>query len=105
MHIINNALHAVPHSGGMLAASTRQENGSAVLEFSDNGPGAVDPGKVFDPFYTTRPVGQGMGLGLSACYGMIQEHKGKITCRNRPEGGATFRIELPAAAAKAVAAN
>jgi signal transduction histidine kinase len=41
-------------------------------------------------------VGQGPGLGLSVCYGIIQEHNGKITCQNRPEGGATFRIELPA---------
>jgi signal transduction histidine kinase len=56
-----------------------------------------EPERVFDPFYTTRPVGQGPGLGLSVCYGIIQEHNGKITCRNRPEGGAIFRIELPAA--------
>jgi signal transduction histidine kinase len=55
-----------------------------------------EPERVFDPFYTTRPVGQGPGLGLSVCYGIIQEHNGKITCQNRPEGGAIFRIELPA---------
>jgi two-component system NtrC family sensor kinase len=54
------------------------------------------PERVFDPFYTTRKVGQGPGLGLSVCYGIIQEHNGKITCQNRPEGGAIFRIELPA---------
>jgi signal transduction histidine kinase len=52
---------------------------------------------VFDPFYTTRPVGQGAGLGLSVCYGIIQEHQGRIFCHNRPEGGAKFRIELPIA--------
>jgi nitrogen-specific signal transduction histidine kinase len=51
---------------------------------------------VFDPFYTTKPVGKGTGLGLSICYGVIQEHGGRISCHNRPEGGATFRIELPA---------
>jgi signal transduction histidine kinase len=67
-----------------------------VLEFADNGPGLEEVDRVFDPFYTTRPVGQGAGLGLSVCYGIIQEHNGKISCQNRPEGGAIFRIELPA---------
>ena len=67
-----------------------------VVEFSDDGPGMQQPERVFDPFYTTRKVGQGPGLGLSVCYGIIQEHNGKITCQNRPEGGAIFRIELPA---------
>lgn len=104
VHIINNALHVIPGSGGMLEMCTRQEDGRVVLEISDNGPGAEAPEKVFDPFYTTRPVGQGTGLGLSACYGMIQEHNGVISCRNRPQGGATFRIEL-VAAAKAATAN
>jgi len=68
-----------------------------VIEFSDEGPGIQAPERVFDPFYTTRPVGQGAGLGLSACYGIVQEHKGRITCQNRPNGGATFRIEMPIA--------
>jgi signal transduction histidine kinase len=67
-----------------------------VLEFSDSGPGMEQPDRVFDPFYTTRPIGQGTGLGLSVCYGIIQEHNGTITCLNHAEGGATFRIELPA---------
>jgi signal transduction histidine kinase len=55
-----------------------------------------DPNLVFDPFYTTKPVGKGTGLGLSICYGLIQDLGGKISCYNRPEGGAAFRIELPA---------
>ena len=79
--------------GGLLTISTRVQDDSVILEFSDNGPGAQDPQRVFDPFYTTRPVGQGLGLGLSACYGIIQEHRGRILCHNRPEGGAVFRIE------------
>ena len=57
----------------------------------------TEPDRVFDPFYTTRPVGQGTGLGLSMCYGVVQEHGGKISCKNRDEGGAIFLIELPAA--------
>ena len=96
LHITNNALHALAETGGVLTVTARLQAAFVVLEFSDNGPGMEQPDRVFDPFYTTRPVGQGTGLGLSVCYGIVQEHDGKITCLNRPEGGATFRIELPA---------
>ncbi|MBV8892082.1 MAG: hypothetical protein JO266_08975 [Acidobacteria bacterium] len=96
VHIANNAIQALDEvGGGMIKVSAHCEGESVVLEFSDNGPGAREPERVFDPFYTTKPVGQGTGLGLSACYGIVQEHNGKIVCRNRPEGGALFRIELP----------
>jgi signal transduction histidine kinase len=96
-HVINNAAHALSERGdGMLSVSTRAEAGQVIVEFADNGPGMTEPGKVFDPFYTTRPVGQGTGLGLSMCYGIVQGHGGKISCRNRAEGGASFLIELPA---------
>lgn len=93
-HIINNAVNAMP-SGGTLRLSSAAEGNSVVIQFSDTGPGMIEPDRVFDPFYTTRPVGQGTGLGLSACYGIVQEHGGKIACRNRAEGGAVFIIELP----------
>jgi signal transduction histidine kinase len=95
-HIVNNATDAMSERGGTLTVSTRAEDGMVKIQFADTGPGMLQPERVFDPFYTTRPVGQGTGLGLSACYGIIQEHGGKITCRNRSEGGAAFVIELPA---------
>ena len=95
--IIGNAATAMgDRKGGTLTVASRTSDSSVVIEFSDTGPGMIDPGKVFDPFYTTRPVGQGSGLGLSMCYGIVQEHGGRISCRNRAEGGATFLIELPA---------
>jgi signal transduction histidine kinase len=105
LHVTNNALHALTETGGTLTVTAGLEDSLVVLEFSDNGPGMQEPDRVFDPFYTTRPVGQGPGLGLSVCYGIIQEHNGKITCRNRSEGGAIFRIELPVATDSAHAAN
>jgi two-component system NtrC family sensor kinase len=95
-HIINNAVDALEETGGgTLAIRTLRERGRAVIEFSDTGPGIREPQRVFDPFYTTKPVGKGTGLGLSICYGILQEHGGDVACFNRPEGGATFRIELP----------
>jgi signal transduction histidine kinase len=101
-HIINNAANAMAdRGGGVLSVTTRTSGASAYIQFSDTGPGMMEPDRVFDPFYTTRPVGQGTGLGLSMCYGVVQEHGGKISCRNRDEGGAIFLIELPSATAMA----
>ena len=104
LHITNNAFHAMAETSGVFSVRTRLQDNFVVLEFCDDGNGIEEPSRVFDPFYTTRPVGQGAGLGLSVCYGIIQEHKGKILCQNRPQGGAIFRIELPAALASAAAA-
>jgi signal transduction histidine kinase len=96
-NIINNAVFAMQEAGGgTLTVRTLFENGNVVILFSDTGTGMRDPHLVFDPFYTTKPVGKGTGLGLSICYGLIQDQGGRISCYNRPEGGATFRIELPA---------
>jgi signal transduction histidine kinase len=96
-HLISNAVDAMEiSSGGVLLIRTLREKGNVIIEFSDTGPGMAEPDKVFDPFYTTKPVGKGTGLGLSICYGVMKEHGGQITGFNRPEGGCTFRLEMPA---------
>lgn len=96
-HLISNAVDAMETvGGGVLVIRPLREKGNVVIEFSDTGPGMAEPDKVFDPFYTTKPVGKGTGLGLSICYGVMQEHGGRISGFNRPEGGCTFRLELPA---------
>jgi signal transduction histidine kinase len=96
-NIISNALEAMEtNNGGVLTIRTIRDRANVVVLFSDTGPGLKDPSRVFDPFYTTKPVGKGTGLGLSICFGIIQEHGGKILCYNRQEGGAVFRVELPA---------
>ena len=97
-NIINNAIDAMEaaNGGGTLTIKTMRDRAFVVVLFSDNGPGIKEPHRVFDPFYTTKPVGKGTGLGLSICYGIIQEHAGTILCYNRQEGGAVFRVELPA---------
>ena len=96
-NIISNALDAMSENGGgKLTIRTLRDRGNVVLLFSDAGPGIREPHRVFDPFYTTKPVGKGTGLGLSICYGIVQEHGGKIICYNGQTGGAVFRVELPA---------
>jgi len=96
-NIVNNAIDAMEASeGGALTIKTIRDRGNVVILFSDTGPGIKDPQRVFDPFYTTKPVGKGTGLGLSICFGILQEHAGKILCYNSQQGGAVFRVELPA---------
>lgn len=98
VEIIENAFDALDESGGgILAVSAQRQDDNLVLQFSDSGPGIREPQRVFDPFYTTKPVGKGTGLGLSAAYGVVLDHGGQITCRNKPEGGALFVVKVPAA--------
>src|SRR6185369_2515336 len=77
------------------------------VEVCDNGSGLKEEDllRVFDPFFTTREVGQGTGLGLSVCYGIVREHGGQIVANNAPGGGAVFTIELPVMAESLVAAT
>jgi len=99
IQVISNGAHAVAEKhGGTIAVRTSVADGLVRVEFADDGPGIKEPARVFDPFYTTRPVGQGTGLGLSMCYGIMQEHGGKISCHNREEGGACFVVEMPSVA-------
>ena len=103
-HIVGNAMDALQATGGgVLMVRTKREGPNVVLEFADTGPGLAEPNRIFDPFYSTKPLGKGTGLGLSACYGIVQEHGGQILAWNRPEGGATFRVELPIAQAEPAA--
>jgi signal transduction histidine kinase len=96
-NIIGNAVDAMDAGdGGVLTVKTIRDRGNVCILFSDTGPGLKEPHRVFDPFYTTKPVGKGTGLGLSICFGIVQEHAGRILCYNRQEGGAVFRVELPA---------
>jgi two-component system NtrC family sensor kinase len=96
VEIIENALDALEEvGGGLVEISALRQGREAVLRFTDSGPGIREPKRVFDPFYTTKPVGKGTGLGLSAVYGVILDHRGEISCENRPEGGAVFVVRLP----------
>ena len=98
MHILNNSVDELKEAAtGTITASTRAEGEMVVIEVTDTGRGLSDPGKVFDPFYTTKEVGNGAGLGLSACYGIVKGYGGSIQASNRPQGGTSVVIKLPAA--------
>ena len=101
-NIILNAIEAMEEKGvGVLKVRTGSIDNRLIVDFSDTGPGIQQPDRVFDPFYTTKPVGKGTGLGLSICYGIVAAHEGSISCQNLPEGGAVFHIVLPAVNASA----
>jgi two-component system NtrC family sensor kinase len=98
VQIVENALDALEEAGGgSLRVSAQHQGDEVIVQFSDSGPGIKEPHRVFDPFYTTKPIGKGTGLGLSAVYGVVQDHQGQITCQNKPEGGAVFVLRLPLA--------
>jgi C4-dicarboxylate-specific signal transduction histidine kinase len=102
LNFVVNAEQAILMSGrspGRITLRTYDRGGQVVLEVEDTGPG-IPPGneaKLFQPFFTTKPVGQGTGLGLSVSYGIIDSLKGRIGYRRAPAGGALFYFELPAA--------
>lgn len=96
MNVIGNAVDAMEQSpAGELRISTKLSGDYVIIEFADSGGGLQEPDRVFEPFYTTKPVGKGTGLGLSTCYGIVHGHGGQIACRNNPGGGAIFTIILP----------
>jgi len=107
MNLVTNAMDAMNGQEVKRIEISIRRNGAAVcLRVRDTGPGLDDPEKIFDPFYTTKEVSQseGMGLGLSISYGLVQSFGGAISGRNHPDGGAVFEVELAAAHADEAAA-
>lgn len=99
LNLISNAIDAMEgQEGKRVEVWTEDLGGRVALSVRDHGPGIAEPEKIFDPFYSTKKVGaaEGMGLGLSISYGLVQSFGGAIRGRNHPEGGAVFTIELTA---------
>lgn len=100
LNFVVNAEHAVIASGrlpGRITVRTYDRDAQVVLEVEDTGPG-VEPeheSRLFQPFFTTKPVGQGTGLGLSVSYGIIESLGGQIGYRPAPAGGSIFYFVLP----------
>jgi len=102
-NLILNARDAIPDGGRITCSTGVAEDGSLIAEISDTGIGIApeNVAKIYDPFYTTKGVGQGTGLGLAVSYGIIQEHAGRISVESEPGQGTTFRITLPSARVRA----
>ena len=102
VNLLVNAAQALPDGNSdeheIRITTSTDAHGRAVIEISDTGTG-IPPElleHIFDPFFTTKPVGIGTGLGLSICHGIVTAMGGEIHASNRPEGGAVFRVVLPA---------
>ncbi|MBC7142889.1 MAG: sensor histidine kinase, partial [Rhodobacteraceae bacterium] len=105
VNLLANAADAM-EGGGTVSIRVARAGGRVRLSVADTGPGIAEPDRIFDPFYSTKEVGasEGMGLGLSISYGIVQSFGGTIAGRNRPEGGAEFVVELDLAEKGAKAA-
>ncbi len=97
MNLLDNALDAVPH-GGHVSVAAAQELGAVVVRITDDGagiPADVQP-RIFEPFYTTKGVGKGTGLGLDTVRRLLQRQEGGISLESAP-GRTEFQVRLPVA--------
>jgi len=85
------------HGRGSLLIKTEMVDSTIRVSFTDDGPGIPRENleRIFEPFFSTKKVGEGTGLGLSICHGIITEHNGRIYAESEPGKGATFIVELP----------
>ncbi len=96
MNLLDNAMRAAGERG-VVTLATRSAGQGLCMEISDDGPG-IPPEtlpRIFDPYFTTRDVGDGLGLGLHLCRTIVEGHGGRLSARSEPGQGATFTVELP----------
>lgn len=98
-NLILNARDAMFDGGTITLTTESNENGSVLIKVSDTGIGIEEEnlGKIYDPFFTTKAVGSGTGLGLAVTYGIVQEHSGTISVSSEVGSGTTFELSFPAA--------
>ena len=98
MNILVNAAQAIDDHGTITIRTRPTPDGGVQIEISDTGRGipAEQLNRIFDPFYTTKGIGEGTGLGLSIAYGIVSKHQGRIEVESTVGKGTTFRITLPA---------
>ncbi len=107
VNLLSNAIDAVEGGADKRLHLCAQQSGDLVqITLRDHGPGVPDglQARIFDPFFSTKEVGKGLGLGLSISYNIVRDFGGRLSMRNHPEGGAEFLLELQAATYPAVEA-
>jgi two-component system NtrC family sensor kinase len=97
LNIINNGIDALEDKPGQITIRAVREEGTVRIAISDTGKGMTKEqlGKIFLPFFTTKPVGKGTGLGLSVSYGIVKNLGGDIEVKSRAGQGSTFTVVLP----------
>lgn len=105
VNLLRNALDAVRGREDREIRILLVEGETILLQIADNGPGLREPDKLFEPFYTTKKPGEGLGLGLAISAGFAAELGGRLVARNAPDGGAVFELLLPRAAGQTQAAE
>ncbi|MFH1036255.1 MAG: ATP-binding protein [Pseudomonadota bacterium] len=101
-NLIFNAMEAMPQGGRLRVTGGLDPEGQGLwLEFADTGEGIAPENlpRIFEPFFSTKPAGVGVGLGLSMVYGIVRDHGGEVEVDSQPGEGTTFRVTLPRAAA------
>jgi signal transduction histidine kinase len=96
MNLLINAGQSITERGSIVIA-TGAENGEAWISIADSGCGIAPDAlqRIFEPFYTTKPIGRGTGLGLAIAYSIIAKHNGRIEVTSQPGAGSAFRVVLP----------
>ena len=96
-NLLLNAANAMDDRDGKVSLEIEAKGGFVVLTVTDNGRGIAedDLRNVFDPFFTTMPVGKGTGLGLSICYAIVDQHEGRIDIASAAGQGTTITVSLP----------
>ena len=99
MNILNNSIQAIPsdRKDGEITIYTEEEDQSVVIRLKDNGVGIPEDvqKRIWEPFFTTKPVGEGTGLGMSITFGIIEKHSGDIDLQSEVGKGTEFAIRLP----------
>ena len=104
LNLFLNAKDAMP-KGGWLSVLTSVTDDKVTVELADTGSGIPSEclARIYDPFFTTKAIGQGTGLGLSITYGIVREHEGSIDCESTVGRGTRFVLGFPSVSADASA--
>jgi two-component system NtrC family sensor kinase len=96
LNLLLNSAESIAQEG-TITISTQDNNDNCIISITDTGCGirSGELSKIFDPFYTTKPVGKGTGLGLSVSYGIVKQYGGEIHCDSKEGEGTTFSVTLP----------